>query len=104
MATIASDIKDTIDRFIEVIKRERDLEAVYVYGSQVRGGAEPWSDIDIAIVTRNLPNDTLDEQIRLLRLAADLDDRLEPHPFKLEDFDESDPMVHEILRTGIQIF
>ena len=103
MATIDSNIKAILDSFIEVMKRERDVEAVYVYGSHVKGNAGPWSDIDIAIVTRNLPNDTFDEQIRLLHLAAEIDDRIEPHPFKLEDFDESDPMVNEILRTGIKI-
>ena len=103
MVTINSDIKDALNRFIEAIKRERDLEAVYVYGSQVKGDAGPWSDIDIAIVTRNLSGETFDEQVRLLRLAAKIDDRIEPHSFKLEDFDESDPLVNEILRTGIQI-
>ena len=65
--------------------------------------AGPWSDIDLAIVSRNLPNDIFDEQVRLLRLAAEIDDRIEPHPFKVEDSDETDPLVDEIIRTGIKI-
>jgi len=103
LVAIDSEIKDILDRFIKVIKQEREVEAVYVYGSQIKGDAGSWSDIDVAIVTRNLPGETFDEQVRLLRLAAQIDDRIEPHSFKIEDFDESDPMVYEILRTGIQI-
>lgn len=103
MAAIAPEIKYALDRFIRVIKREREIEAIYLYGSQVRGDAGPWSDIDVAIVTDNLTNDPLDERIRLLILAAELDERIEPHPFRIEDFNESDPLVHEILRTGIKI-
>ena len=103
MVAIDPDIQKSLDRFIQEIKKDLQLEAVYLYGSYARGKARSWSDIDIAVVARNLPNDVFDERVRLLTLAAEIDDRLEPHPFRLENFDETDPIVHEILRTGIRV-
>ena len=39
----------------------------------------------------------------LLRLAAQVDDRIEPAPFTPQDFVPSDPLVSEIQRTGVRL-
>jgi hypothetical protein len=39
-----------------------------------------------------------------MQLAASIDDRIEPKPFKAELFDRNDPLVDEIKKTGIQFF
>ena len=93
----------SIQRFLNVLKKERTLEAVYIYGSYVMGRAKFWSDVDLAIVSRDFPDDTCEEQARLLRLAAMIDDRIEPRPFKPKEFEISDPLVNEIIRTGIKL-
>jgi predicted nucleotidyltransferase len=103
LVAIDPDIQKSLDRFIQEIKKDLQLEAVYLYGSYAKGKARSWSDIDIAVVARNIQTDIFDERVRLLTLAAEIDDRLEPHPFRLENFDETDPIVHEILRTGIRV-
>jgi len=38
-----------------------------------------------------------------MRLAAKIDDRIEPRPFRPIDFDVGEPLVSELKRTGIQI-
>ncbi len=36
-----------------------------------------------------------------MQLAASIDDRIEPKPFKTELFDHNDPLVDEIQKNGI---
>jgi hypothetical protein len=38
-----------------------------------------------------------------MRLAAQVDDRIEPAPFTPEGFIPSDPLVSEIQRTGVRL-
>ena len=37
-----------------------------------------------------------------MQLAASIDDRIEPKPFKKELFNRNDPLVDEIQKNGIQ--
>ncbi len=41
------------------------------------------------------------ERLTLMQLAASIDDRIEPKPFKTELFDHNDPLVDEIQKNGI---
>ena len=68
------------ERLSEILKELRQgLEALYgdrlvktvVYGSQARGDARPWSDIDVAAVLRG-PVDPPAERRRTEELIADL--------------------------------
>jgi hypothetical protein len=38
-----------------------------------------------------------------MQMAASVDDRIEPKPFKAELFDRNDPLVYEIIKNGIQL-
>jgi len=38
-----------------------------------------------------------------MKLRTDNDILIEPHPFSIIDFNTSNPMVYEILKTGIEI-
>ena len=38
-----------------------------------------------------------------MRLAAQIDERIEPHPFTPQDFNANDPLVSEIQRTGVRV-
>ena len=42
-------------------------------------------------------------QVNLMKLRRKFDTRIEPHPFNEKDFDISNPLVNEILNTGIKI-
>ena len=52
-----------------------------VFGSQVAGRADPWSDIDLLVVSPRFDDQRNREDINLLwRLAARTDNRIEPIP------------------------
>jgi hypothetical protein len=38
-----------------------------------------------------------------MHLAAQIDDRIEPHPFTPQDFNASDPLTSEIRKTGVRM-
>jgi len=45
----------------------------------------------------------LDIQLELMRLRRKIDSRIEPHPFRLADFDTTNPLVHEIIQHGQRV-
>lgn len=80
------------------------FHAIYLFGSQVMGKAKAWSDIDVAVVSDKLKKNEDKNRFLLWRIRREVDIRIEPHGFTIEDFqDNSDPLVYEIKRTGIRI-
>lgn len=99
------DKKDAIKiatRYIEAISKKYQIESAILFGSFARGANRPDSDIDIAIVF-NTVDDIIDLQIQLMQLRTDDDLLIEPHPFKVSDFNISNPVVAEIKKNGIEI-
>jgi predicted nucleotidyltransferase len=103
MGTLPVAVAEIVDRFLDVVERHRHVVAAYVYGSQAKGTAGNWSDVDVAVVSPDFRSDLFEEQIVLMRLAAEVDDRIEPRPFRPGDFRIEDPLVAEITRTGVRV-
>jgi predicted nucleotidyltransferase len=102
MATIPDAVIQSVERFLVAVQQRRRVEAAYVYGSQVKGTFTEWSDIDLAVISPDFA-DPFQERLALMRLAAQIDDRIEPHPFTPQDFDASNPLASEIRRTGVRV-
>ena len=103
MAKITTDIEQSVKRFLRALKVRKRVDMAYVYGSRVKGRAMEWSDIDVAIVSADFSADPFEERLALMRLASEVDDRIEPWPFRPDTFISSDPLVSEILRTGVRV-
>jgi predicted nucleotidyltransferase len=103
MAQISDNVIQSLERFLTAVRQVRRIEAVYLYGSQARGTATEWSDIDVAVISPDFQADLFQERLLLMRLAARIDDRIEPHPFRPEDFCLSSPLASEIQRTGVRV-
>jgi predicted nucleotidyltransferase len=73
---------------------------IILFGSYAKGTPNEHSDIDIAVVFDDYDN-TIRRQVELLKLTRDIDNRIEPHPFREKDFTVNNPLVHEILSYGI---
>jgi predicted nucleotidyltransferase len=79
------------------------LTNVYLFGSYVCGEPTADSDIDVAVVSDDMSGDVIEDGVRLMRCRRNVDLRIEPHPFRPEDFTPDNPWAAEILQTGIRI-
>jgi len=103
MATIPPVVERSINLFLADVRLQRRLVTVYLYGSQIKGTATHWSDIDLAIVSPDFTADLFQERLALMRFAVKIDDRIEPRLFRPGDFTINDPLVSEIQRTGVRL-
>ena len=103
MAQISDNVIQSLERFLDAVRQVRCVEAAYLYGSQAKGTANEWSDIDVAVISPDFAIDLFEERLLLMRLAARIDDRIEPHPFRPEDFQASSPLASDIQRTGVRV-
>jgi predicted nucleotidyltransferase len=101
-SVLPSTIVRSVEQFLEELQKHQQVLAAYIYGSQVASTATEWSDIDLAVVSPDF-GDRFEERLNLMRLAAKIDDRIEPNPYTPEDFDVNDPLVSEIERTGVRV-
>jgi len=95
----------SITKYLELIREKyTEIESVYLFGSYAKGKSTEDSDIDLALIFKNL-DDSLrfDIQVQLMLLASKIDSRIEPHPISLADFNSGNPFVVEIKKTGIEI-
>lgn len=96
--------KSISDFIASIAKQDSRLLKAYLFGSYARKVNNPESDIDIALVIKNLSDDEkFDLQVQLMLLASRFDTRIEPHPLSSVDFDSGNPFVSEIKKTGIEI-
>lgn len=78
------------------------VRRMFLYGSCAKGNAHADSDIDLAIILNEL-NDPFQTQVNLLKLTWNFDTRVEPHPFDEQDFASRNPIIDEIIKTGVEI-
>lgn len=90
------------NQYIDAISNKYVILQAFMFGSFAKGTNHDDSDIDIAIVLKNV-GDIIDTQIDMMKLRRNIDLRIEPHPFILSDFNRENPVVNEILKNGIQI-
>ena len=93
---------------LKYIKKLREaklnLFAVYIFGSLIKGNFTEWSDVDIAVVSKDLTGDPVDDRVNLMKLRWDIDLRIEPHPFLPDEWnDDTNPFINEIKKNGERI-
>ena len=89
-------------RYINAVSGRYQVENVILFGSFAKGTSHADSDIDLAIIFKSV-DDIIEMQIDLMKLRTDDDLLIEPHPFKMSDFNLSNPVVSEILKYGIEL-
>ena len=104
MVTLSIEIvAENIRRFVDEVQHLYDVRAVYLFGSQVMGEQDKWSDIDLLVVSPDFRADRQESRLALMRIARQIDARIEPHPMSPEDFNESNPLAYEVKHKGIRI-
>jgi predicted nucleotidyltransferase len=78
------------------------INRAFLFGSYAKDRPNSDSDIDIAIVIPNVA-DIIEMQIQLMVLRRNFSIDIEPHPINESDFNTSNPLACEILKTGIEL-
>lgn len=105
MAVINVDqsIINIVLEYIELLRTEINVTGVYLYGSYAKGTYNQDSDIDIAVISDDFTGNPVEDTLKLMKIRRKVDCRIEPHPFKLEDFNENDPHAREIIRQSVKV-
>lgn len=95
-----------IERFVDTLGKEGiKVDKVILYGSYTQGRQREDSDIDVAIISRDFGKDTVEEGMKLFRIAGGIDPRIEPVPVSLESYEKDTwlPLIYEIREKGIEV-
>ena len=90
-------------RYADFLRQNKSgIKKVYLFGSHAKGTANENSDIDLAIVFESF-SDSFDMQVELMKIRRKFDTRIEPHPFRDEDFNITNPFANEVLSFGLEL-
>ena len=105
MVKIPSEIIETIEKFIKLLKEENIIiEKVILFGSYAKGNYRVDSDIDLAIISPNFKEEDCIENMTLLLCKANmLKADIQTIPFSIEEYKEPKGIMEEILNTGIEL-
>ena len=104
MAEIPNRIQRIISQYLESLKAHGFLiEDAFLFGSYASGQANQWSDIDLALVSDAFEGIRFKDKNKIRQITIATSTDLEVLPFNPRDFTPSDPLVKEILDTGIRV-
>jgi len=93
-----------VHSYFHVVAKSIPVDRMIVFGSYATGKNKPWSDIDVAVISRKLGHDPHAERVMLSGFVDTIDLRIQPHPFSPEELaDPWDPLAAEIRRYGIDV-
>jgi predicted nucleotidyltransferase len=104
VAQIPDEIRIILEKYITELERSNiHLEAAILFGSYATGNHGEFSDIDIALVSDDFQGVRFFDREKIKKTTLAVDCRIDPLPYKPEDFNEDDLFVKEIVRTGIRM-
>ena len=93
MALLDDKIKDRALAAMRTLSRLAAVRAIYVFGSQVEGRSDKWSDIDLAIVSNDFAGNRFEDRSKIRKISLQVNSDISPMPFRPEDFNDSDYFV-----------
>jgi predicted nucleotidyltransferase len=103
----AVDAKGLIRQALDYLARRIRLQRVILFGSHARGEADPWSDVDLAVISPHFARMTHEEIMDLLvEVALTVDPRVEIRPYTPQDLKQARPtnFLGHILATGKVVY
>jgi len=97
-------LRKNVEAFInEIEKNKIKILKAYIYGSYAKGNEREDSDIDLALISPDFSGNRFLDSMKIIPLRRRIDSRIEPVTYKPEDFSDTDPLVAEIKKTGIEV-
>jgi len=104
LAEIPDKIKKRIIKFLEELESNNiPIKEAVLFGSYSKGNFHKWSDIDIALVSDIFQGIRMIDRKRIREIKLNVSSDIEVIPFRPQDFTKDNPLVKEILETGMRI-
>ncbi len=99
-------VEDKINHFISELEKHVNVEAVILFGSWVKGPADEFSDIDLAIFSPDFGKQRLKEAQLLSKVAWKVDAAIEAIPYSADELNCEDraSFVYHIKKNGEVVF
>jgi predicted nucleotidyltransferase len=91
-----------VKRYADAVISEMSVTQVIIFGSYVTGKAHEDSDIDVAVVVKEIDGDYLTLITRLYAISTPIDPMIEPH--LLSGNGNNGGFLQEVQRTGEVIY
>ncbi|MDO9577051.1 MAG: nucleotidyltransferase domain-containing protein [Candidatus Cloacimonadales bacterium] len=91
-----------VKEFAKLVKQNFSVEQIYLFGSHANGNALEESDIDVAVILKQIGQNYLAQNTKLFQLRRSVDLRIEP--VLIESSNDVSGFLSEIKATGIQIY
>ena len=98
-------VVESAERYIKELNKKMPVTSAWLFGSYVRGQETPESDLDIAVVSEGFDVNAFLARRAANRIFFEFDSPydIEVHCFGIKQFTEDDPLVEEIIKTGIPL-
>lgn len=104
MVVVSDEILAKLKKFLSMVSASGvQLERALLFNSYAKGTSNTWSDIDVALVSKDFTGIGFYDRKRVNPFLIKVDSRIEPHPFRPEDFTEDNPFVNQIIKEGVEI-
>jgi hypothetical protein len=101
MAVATDSVIEAVKKYIRELERNNiPIQEAIVFGSYAKGDPKEESDIDIALVSTAFTGDRFEDRRKIVPFRRKIDNRIEPIPFRPEDFEQGGNLVDEIKKTG----
>lgn len=93
-----------IKKLFEAAKNKNiNIEEGYLFGSYAKGNADEFSDIDLALVSKDFKGNKFLDSLELDEIILELTPKIKAHTFRPDEFSESNLFVKEILKSRIRV-
>lgn len=96
-------IKKAKDFVNKVKKSGIPVDKAVLFGSQNSKKANKDSDIDVCIVSTNFGKDYIKDMVALRKISLQIDSKIEPIPFGVNDLDDPYSTLSSEIRKGIYL-
>ncbi len=97
---VMTDVKKLIH---ELNNSDIHIDRAILFGSYAQGNETEYSDIDVALVSKDFSGIRFDDNQRIARKKMDINILIETHPYTPEDFEHSPFVRDEILAHGVDV-
>jgi len=93
-----------VTRYIQELEKNKiHIMEAFIFGSHAKGKTKPGSDLDVALISDAFTGDRFEDRRKIVPFRRKIDSRIEPIPFKPEDFNDGGTLAEEIKRTGLPV-